>query len=211
MQCITVERCPDSWLFSLSGWPQGIDAFDGLQFLQLNCGEVHDEFKGCDFDYDALDLAHVAYIPHVSLWCKGATILKISKGSWKVLEVYGAGIGEFGLGDAKAFVEGTNTFSFTFNSLLRHRPQEEASKFSEELKKAGAEIGERLYEYYDTYEHGNMDSPLDGANFNSVVTAGAGPVSFGKAPWVELRNCQREGSAIDSVFWKARLKYLGGA
>ncbi len=139
---ITIERCPDSWLFSLSGWPQGIDAFHGLQFLQLNCGEVHEEAVDWDSDRDALDLACVAYIPHVSLWCKGSMILKISKGSWRVVEVYCGGFFSMHIDDAKAFMEGTTTFSFTFNSALsRDILGLEVATLIKELREAGVDTG----------------------------------------------------------------------
>ena len=61
------------------------------------------------------------------------------------------------------------------------------------------------------YGQYNTKSPLDSAHFNAGLSGDLRPMSFETAPWMELRNCQREGSAIESVFSRARLKHLGGA
>ena len=176
---ITIERYPDSWLFSLHEWPEGIDAFHGLQFLQLNCGAVGRHWGA---GREALDLAHIAYIPHVSLWCKSSVSLKISKGSWKVLEVFCRGFFSIPIDDATAFMEGTNTFSFTFNSALSGGIiGKKMVKLIKELKEAGAKTGKPLYEYYDMYKHHNMDSPLDSVHFNAGVSGDSFPIRFGKS------------------------------
>ena len=196
---ITIERYPDSWLFSLREWPEGLDAFHGLQFLQLNCGEVAVDWMN---GRDALDLAHIAYIPHVSFWCKGNMSLEISKGGWKVLEVFCGGLFSICMKDAKTFMEETDTFSFTFDSALRRCPRPEAATFIKKLEDAGVVTGNPLYVYND------IDSSLYSAHFNAPLR-GIITVSS-STTMMEVRNCQREDGAVDGVYSKARLEWLTG-
>ena len=122
----------------LHGWPKGLDAFHGLQVLRMYC----EEFKP-RWNEKTLDLAHLAYIPHVSLHSKGDLNVKISKGSWKVLELQSMRAFDVAINDPTAFMECTGFFSFVFS--CKNRPH----ALIEELERTGAEIGGSLYEYHD--------------------------------------------------------------
>ena len=117
---ITVEGYPCSSPIRLHEWPQGIDALRGLQFLQLNCSSVISGYQEPD-----IDLAHIAYVPHVSLYSEDCMFIKISKGTWRVLELECAGYCMIAIDDANAFLKGTKIFCFIFNTAqkLSWRPK----------------------------------------------------------------------------------------
>ena len=93
----------------LRAWPEGIGAFGGLQFLQIDCGEV-----GANAADDRLDLGHLAYVPHVSLRSQGSVRVSIPPCSWKVLQIETIGQLDVAIADAETFLRRIGTFSFTF-------------------------------------------------------------------------------------------------
>ena len=122
----------------LQGWPEGLDAFHGLQVLHMFCREFRPYWSE-----GSLDLAHLAYIPHVSLHCKGDLDVKISKGTWKILKLQSTKAFALAISDPTAFMAGTEFFSFVFS--CKNRPH----AVIEELEKVGDETGATLYEYHD--------------------------------------------------------------
>ena len=141
VRCISVEgyRHLSGFSFCSAGvlqeWPEGIDAFHGLQYLEIICDEVWPSD-------DELDLACLAYIPHVSLRSKGGLTLKISTGGWKVLEVQTLLACDVSISDAEAFLRSTGKFYFMF-PFEERRPGE----LVEQLRTAEAKTGIPLYEY----------------------------------------------------------------
>ena len=116
-------------------WPEGIDAFHGLQYLQINCYDVWPSD-------DELDLAHLAYIPCVSLRAEGGLTLEISAGSWKVLEIQTMFACDVLISDAEAFLKSIGAFYFMF-PFDERRPCD----LIEQLRTAEANTGVPLYEY----------------------------------------------------------------
>ena len=117
-------------------WPQGIEAFRNLQFLQISIWEVWP----CAGD-DILDLSHFAYIPHVSLETYLRLHVKISVGNWKVLELQSSHTFNVIIPDAKAFMTRIGGFCFKFDR--EERPEDLIDK----LGKAAVDTGTVLYEH----------------------------------------------------------------
>ena len=124
----------------LHAWPEGIDAFHGLQFLQIDCGPVWPSGG-----VQVLELGHLAYIPHVSLRCQGSVELNIATGSWKVLEIQTLIWFAVAIADVETFVKGVGVFSFTFPS------NKEPSELLRELREASAVLEMPLYEYHSNF------------------------------------------------------------
>ena len=194
VQSITVQGYPNSRPVKLREWPRGIDALHGLQFLQLICTSVIGWGLGPD-----MDLADIAFVPHVSLYSEGRMFLKISKGTWRVLELECAGYCRVDIDDAKAFMEGTDTFSFIFNNS-HLTPYGAMGGLITELQKARADMGMKLYY--------NMDTPLRTTHLEEKHGKGLAS-RYGNAPMMEVTNCQREGNTSESFFLSARLRYSG--
>ena len=133
----------DIWARELEGlqaWPPGIAAFHGIQFLHIEC----DDIQASTGD-DMLDLAHLASIPHVSL--RGRNIgIKVSTGSWKLLELHSRGIFNVAFTDIKTFMKSMGAFYFKFDE--EERPEDLIKK----LEKAGADTGTVLHEHPDTLD-----------------------------------------------------------
>ncbi len=151
VQSITVEGHPylsgaNLPAGRLHGWPEGLDAFHGLQVLQM----YRQQFRPFS-NKGPLDLAHLAYIPHVSLHCKGDHDVKISRGSWKVLKLQSMKAFDLAISDPTTFMEGTGLFSFVFP--CKSRPH----ALIEKLEETGAKIGDTLYEYHDKCASERMD------------------------------------------------------
>ncbi len=128
--------------------------------------------------------------------------VKISKGTWRVLELECAGHCCIDIDDANAFMEGTNTFCFIFNSA-QTQSWLSMSGLIGKLKRAGADTGKPLYEYH------SVDTPLRNAHLGKKHRKKLA-TEFGNAPMMELRNCQREGNANESVFLSARIRAITG-
>ncbi len=94
----------------LHAWPEGIDAFSGLQFLQIDCGEV-----GADAADGKPDLGHLAHIPHVSLRSQGSVRVSIPPCSWKVLQIETIGVLDVAIDNAVTFMRSIGMFSFIFS------------------------------------------------------------------------------------------------
>ena len=116
------ERC--------NAWPQGIDAFHGLQFLQINAGPVWPSGG-----IEVLELDHLAFIPHVSLRCQGSVEVNIATGSWKVLEIQTVVDCVVAIADVETFLKSVGMYSFTFPS------NNEPTELIRQLREAGAEMG----------------------------------------------------------------------
>ena len=123
----------------LQAWPQGIQAFRNLQFLQVNCFAVWPSAAD-----DILDLADFAYIPHVSLRTLRSLSVRVSSGSWKILDLQSSRMLRVAFDDVKAFVKSIGAFYFQFKTD-QERPEGLISK----LEEAGADTGTVLYEHLD--------------------------------------------------------------
>ena len=121
-------------------WPEGIEAFRGLKFLQMHCEAILPHKRD-----GALDLDHLAYIPHVSLRSKGKLDVKISAGSWNLLDLQSIGSLNVAINNVEAFLKGTRAFHFVYAS--RRKPQD----LIQTLTNAAGAIGKALYEHNDTY------------------------------------------------------------
>ena len=186
VRCITVEGYPR---FSqraqparqLNAWPLDIAAFGGLQFLQLSC----EGMSGNVGKRQVLDLAHLAYIPYVSIRSTGHLRIRISAGSWKVLEIKGEGAFSVHLDNATAFLDDVVTFYFMYpavdyTEVFPTSPRD----LSEELKHAGAMLGKPVHEYYDISRFGDQSYEL---------------------PMKILSNCPQDCSIEDNGFLHALL------
>ena len=91
-----------------------------------------------------LDLAHLAYIPQVSLRNEGGLTIKISRGGWQLLDIQTMFAFNVAITDVVAFMKSTKAFYFTFpcNDEWSHG-------LMEELEKARAKIGTPLFKYHD--------------------------------------------------------------
>ena len=132
----------------LRAWPDGITSFWGLQYLQMTYKEVQPHPGKA-----VVDLARLAYIPHVSLRSKGDLSVRISSGSWRVLDIQSLGTFNVAIDNAEAFIKSTDAFYFVFPS--NRRPEH----LSEKLGKVGADVGIKLYECHHRYS-GKLHPPL---------------------------------------------------
>ena len=186
---ITIEGFPYSLPISLQGWPLGIDAFHGVQFLRLNCATMASRRGG------ALDLALIAYIPHVSLYSTDQLIVRISKGSckWKVLEIKSEGVFSVLVEDATSFLRAIGVFYFKY-PVMDYSELPKALRnpagLSKQLRKAGEVIEKPVLEYNDASRLG------DG--------------SF-EPPMMVLSNCQPGCNIENDGFLSARLKFATGS
>ena len=159
VQCITIEGYPE---FSqrprpaglLPKWPPGISNFYGLQFLQLSCDGLGESAS------DALNLAQLSYIPHISLRSTGRLIVKVPRGrcTWKFLEIESEREFSVLVEDAKSFLRDVGKFYFKYpvidySALPEGLPN--PWDLSEQLKKAGEEINKPVYGYSDTTRLGD--------------------------------------------------------
>ncbi len=101
---LTVLSLIDLWL---SRWPKGLEQLSRLQYLRMECRP----FLG-------QDLAVLKAIPHVNLEIDGMAELSLTDGTWQSLEVHGMGGLRLDLGDADAFVRGTERFLFILSGRL---------------------------------------------------------------------------------------------
>ena len=111
-------------------WPLGIDAFHGLQYLQISCN-IMMIWEG----YEGLDLAHLAYIPYLSIESSADLIVKVSAGSWKVLDIKSAGHFCVTIDDSQTFLENADVFYLHVSN--KYRPDD----LIEKLRKAGDDMG----------------------------------------------------------------------
>ena len=118
----------------LRGWPEGLDSFRGLQVLRAYCDQI------LPYMDEGLDLAHLAYIPHVALHSNTNLNVKISTGSWKVLELQSKKRFSVALTDAHAFMKSTGTFHFVFRRKYKPEP------LIEEIQRARTGTGKPIYE-----------------------------------------------------------------
>ncbi len=118
---------------ALHAWPQGIDAFHGLQFLQINAGPVWPSGG-----IEVLELDHLAFIPHVSLRCQGSVEVNIATGSWKVLEIQTVVDCVVAIADVETFLKSVGMYSFTFPS------NNEPTELIRQLREAGAGMGNAI-------------------------------------------------------------------
>ena len=132
----------------LRAWPDGIDSFQGLQHLQMTFEQVQPHTG-----QDVIDLAHLAYIPHVSLRSKGDLSVRISRGNWKILDIQSFGAFNVAIDNAEAFIEGVSDFFFIFPSDKRPK------HLIEKLRKARADLGTTLYESHHR-NSGKLHPPL---------------------------------------------------
>ncbi len=138
----------------VQAWPEGIDAFHGLQCLELDFSNLWPCSAALD---DLLDIAILAYIPQVSLRSMHDLHIKISRGSWKILDLESKGTLIVLFGDAEAFWTSTSAFYFRYN--IDGRP----SDLTGEMTKAGAATGTTLYEYRNSNDEPLCDES-DGYN-----------------------------------------------
>lgn len=174
-----LTSCADSAL-QLGAWPEAIGTFHGLQFLQIICREVS-PYLG----QGVLDLALVAYIPHVSLRSEGDLHVVVSAGSWDLLDLQSKGAFDVVIVDAEAFMKSTCAFYFTYTR--KERPQD----LIQMMWEAAIATGNALYEDDDTY------SPLSwGHNSERDSLLGV------------LSNCEPHPSEICyDAFLKMRIAY----
>ena len=159
-RCIKIEEYKSSIFKTkervLMAWPKGIDSFHGLQYLQMTYELVQPRSGDA-----VIDLACLAYIPHVSLRSKSDLSVRISSGSWKVLDIQSQGAFNIAIDNAEVFIKSTNAFYFIFPS--NRKPE----NVIEKLGKAGADIFlGSLYECQDkcigrrNRHKGDRDVPL---------------------------------------------------
>ena len=137
--CMAVGAAPS--IEVQHAWPQGLEAFRNLQFLKVTVWDFWPYGHACADD-DILDLSHFAYIPHLSLKSLSRLHVKISVGSWKVLQLESTRAFNVVIPDAKAFMKGIGGFCFKFER--EERPEDLINK----LGKAGMETGAVLYEHH---------------------------------------------------------------
>ena len=125
----------------LQAWPRNIEAFRDVQFLQISCYSVWP----CAGD-ETLDLAHFAAIPHVKL-CALRMHVKISVGSWKILEIQSSSTFSVAIPDVTAFLKGIGAFYFKFKS--EERPEDLIDK----LKKQERTQEQRCMSMFATRVH----------------------------------------------------------
>ena len=121
--------CPEV----LRTWPEGIEAFQGLNFLDMTCETLR------PLGEDTLDLAHLAFIPHVRLRSNYGLFLRISKGCWNVLDIDSAGAFHLAIDNVQAFVRSTGSYLFSNNALLRQ------TDLVEKLESAHTGLQTQLY------------------------------------------------------------------